>query len=137
MIDLMFGLIGILKADLGVKALAGSKVYGDEIPREQIDKLPSKMIAIVQAGGVETNQSSSTISARYDIWCYGESKYEAGKLARAVYDAAKAVSRITISAMLIHSISLSGGAMPYRDIDTGWPAIIRSVSVIADDRIIG
>jgi len=135
-IDVLIGVMDILKADATITNLIGEKVFGEEIPRDEIVNLPSKMIAVVSAGGVEKNQTSSTISARFDIWCYGETKYEARLLSRAAYDALKTVERVTIDGMLIHSVALSGGPHPYRDPDTGWPAMIRSVSVIADDRSI-
>lgn len=130
------GVIEILKADTVITTLTGGKVYGEEIAREEVGNMPVKAIAVKNAGGFERNGTATTISRRFDIVCYGETKYEAGVLERAVYDALKAVERVAISGMLIHAATVSGGSVPFTDPDMGWPAMIRTTSVLADERTI-
>ncbi len=136
MIDLLLGVIEILKADTVVMTLTGGKIYGGKIAREEVENMPEKTIAVKDAGGLERNQTATTISRRFDIICYGETDYEAGVLERAVYDALKSVERVAISGMLIHSATVNGGAFPFEDPDMGWPAKIRTTSVLADERTI-
>lgn len=136
MIDLLLGVIEILKSDTAVMTLTGGKIYGEKIAREEVGNMPIKTIAVKSAGGFERNQTATTISRRFDIICYGDTDYEAGVLERAVYDALKAVERKSISGMLVHSATVSGGPVPYNDPDTGWPAMVRTTSVLADERII-
>lgn len=140
MIDIIAGLIEILKSCTTVRDLIGNKVYGSSLPCEIIEQMPAKCIAIKPAGGEQRAQTSTTIRGRYDIWHYGESEYEAGVLYRIVYDCLKAVEREFVraagSAMLIHSISLTEEGMKYIDPDNNWPALINTILVMADERAI-
>jgi len=55
---------------------------------------------------------------------------------RAVYDALKSITRVVSNKVLLHSVALAGGPNQYRDPNTDWPAMIRSISVSADERTI-
>lgn len=136
MIDLLYGVMEVLKADIAITTLTGGKIYGEKMAREEIENMPSKMIVIKSAGGFERNQTGTMISRRFDIVCYGETEYEAGVLERAVYDALKLIERTCVAGMLIHSATVSGGPFPYEDPDMGWPAMLRTTSVLADERTI-
>lgn len=137
MIDVVLALMEILKADTSVSDLVDDRVYGEELPRDEITSgnMPRKNVVIVSAGGLSTTKTTPTVNPRFDVWCYGETKYEASILDRAVYDAVKNIERVLIRNMLIHSAGLSGGPIPYRDQETGWPAMIRGINVTADERL--
>ena len=134
MIDVVTGLIEILKNDTDVSDLVGERIYGEELTRDEIENMPRKTIAIVSAGGYDERKQAPTTTPRFDVWCYGETKYEASTLGRAVYDAIKAIDRVTIRNMLIHSAGLSAGPRSYRDPGSGWPAMILTVYVTVDER---
>lgn len=134
MTDILEAMIEILKANAGVSDLVGDRVYGEELSRDEIKNMPRKNVALVSAGGPEKIQTSSTVNRRFDVWCYGETIYDAATLDRAVYDAIKAIENITVVDVLIHSAGISGGPRKYRDPESEWPAMIRSISVNADER---
>lgn len=134
MIDITIGLMEILKSYISVSDLIEDRVYGEELPRDEIKNMPRKNVVIVSAGGFETTKTTPTVNRRFDIWCYGETKYEASKLDLVVYDAVKNIERVSVINMLIHSAGLSGGPIPYTDPETGWSAMIHSINVTADER---
>jgi len=137
MTDILKALIVFLKADSDVTALAGERVYGNEIPPEEFEqRQPHKLALIVQSGGIERNRFLPIAEPRFDVWSFGETYYEAGKLDRAIYDALKALDRKTADNVLLHGIALSGGPFQVRDDRTNWPAKWRSITVSADERII-
>ena len=136
MIDLLTALIELYKADITIQALIYDRVYGEKIPREEIPNMPRHNLVIVSAGGPEAFKTDPTFSARFDVWSYGYSLYDAGVLDRIVYDVTKNIYRRSIVGVLIHSAALSGGPLPYVDGDTGYAAMIRSILVKADERAI-
>lgn len=134
MTDILEAMIEILKADSGVIVLVNDRVYGEELPREEIVNMPRKNVVLVSAGGIEKTKTDTLVNRRFDVWCYGETMYEAAALDSVVFDAIKKINRIVICDTLIHSAGLSGGPTKFRDPDSGWPAMIRSINVNADER---
>ena len=133
MVDILEGIIEILKSDTIIRENINDRIFGGKLPFEEIEKMPRKNIVIVQDGSPEYAQSSVTIKQRFSIWIYSETEYEGGVLDRLIFDCLKAVSRKTIVQMLIHSIGL-GGVTKINDPDTGWPILIRTILVMADER---
>lgn len=135
MIDLTEAMIEIFKNDTGVSELVSGRVYGESIPRVEIENQPRPIIVIRDAGGLPRTGTGTTFNARFDIWSVAASDYEAKKLDGLMYDAAKAISRYTtIKGCLVHSAGLSGGPTFLNDPDTGWPAVVRSINVTADEQ---
>jgi hypothetical protein len=134
MIDLLAALIEYLKSDSDIMGLVNDRVYGEKLPRGEIENMPRHNIVIVSAGGIETTKTDPIFTPRYDIWCYGDSLYNAAVLDRIVYAVVKNIQREFINSVLIHSAGLSGGPLPYVDGDTGYCAMIRAITVKADER---
>jgi len=134
MMDVIEALIGFLKADAGVAALASTRIYGAVLQRDEIKQMPRKTAVLRYAGGIEHNRFSPIAEPRVDIWSYGETDYEAGRLDRAIYDALKGLDRKTTNNTLLHGVALSGGPLMMHDSETEWPARVRSVTVYADER---
>ena len=136
MVDVVDGLIEIMKCNTVIRNLLNDKIYGSSLPDELIEEMPIKCISIKPAGGIEKNKSTSTNRDRFDLWCYGETEYEANQTSMAVRDCLENVGRKTIKNMLIHSIGVAGG---YKDIDpdNDFPALIVTVLVTYDNREIG
>ena len=134
MIDVISALIVFLKENYKVKELAGEKIFGDELPSEEIENMPQKCVVIMESGGIERRGYLPLSDPRIDIYCYGETYFEAGKLDRAIYEALKNMIRETTNNTLLHGATLSSGALSMRDKDTGWRMKMRSATVSIDDR---
>lgn len=130
-------LIAVFKAEATIAALCADRVYGIEIPQHEIERqTPRKFLLIVESGGIEHNRFLPVAEPRFDLWSFGETYHEAGKLDRAVYDVLRIMDRKTISGTLLHGAALSGGPFPVRDSDTGWPAKWRSIVLQLDARAV-
>ena len=130
-------LIAFFKTDSDIYVLCGERMYGEEIPKKETDRQePRKFVLIVESGGIEHNRFLPIMEPRLDLWSFGETYHEAGKLDQAIYDAIKNMDRKTILSTLLHGATLSGGPFPVRDSDTGWPAKWRSITVQMDERTV-
>jgi len=134
MTDVVLSVLTFLKNTGTVMLLAGGRIYGDELPVAQVSSMPRKCVVIMEAGGIERNDYLPINQPRLDIYCYGETYYEAGRLDRAVAYALKHLKRLTISNSLIHGVALGTGARSLRDPDTGWRLKMRSITVSIDER---
>lgn len=135
MIDLLEAVIEILKADPGIVEIVSDRIFGESLPRDEIEHMPRPVVVVQSAGGLERTGTGTTINRRFDIWCWAASDYEAARLDGVVYDAVKAISRYTtIKGCLVHSAGLSGGPTFLNDPDTDWPAYVRSINVTADEQ---
>lgn len=135
MTDVLSALIAFLKDDADTADLIGTRIYGDEVPRAEVERRePRKLVLLRESGGAERNRFLPIAEGRLDVWCFGETAYEAGKVDRAVYSALKALNRQTVDGVLLHNAGQAGGPISVRDADTGWPAKWRSITVQADER---
>ena len=136
-VDARAAVIAILKADTDTAALVGTRVFGDELPRSETDDMPRKAVVISSAGGASLSYTTATLpleAQRLDVFCYGETLFEAEKVRRAVYGALKGVERETSASVLIHWVRPAGGAMAGRDPNADWPVKWNSWQLLADER---
>lgn len=129
--DPILALIAILKADAGVAALAGARVFGDELPASETATQPRKAIVVRSSGGPSLAAGSylEHDSQRVDLLSYGETPFEAGRLRRAVFDTLKPLRRTVAAGALIHWVEPAGGWATERDPDAAWPAAFQSFQV--------
>lgn len=120
-----------LKADLNIVALVGTRVFGIELPESETDFMPRKTIVIKQSGGADSGGWLEHSTPRMDIFCYGETPYQARTVRREVYNVLKQLIRTVIDSTLINSISPSGLPLDLRDPDTQWPVVFESYQVFA------
>lgn len=103
------------------------------MPDPEIENMPRKTVVIRYSGGPEEFRRHPLQKQRIDIFSYGETYHEAGQVDREVADALHDMSRQDSSNVLMHSAGY-GGARQLKEPDTGWPYILRSVMIIADER---
>jgi hypothetical protein len=115
--------------DPDIDYLVDGRVYVEDIPDAEISNMPRKCIVFRAMGGIEQNDYAELAVPRYDVWCYGETRIEAGKVDRALWDALHFLQRSTKKDTLLHSVILSGGPRAAKEPDTGWPVQIRSITV--------
>lgn len=137
MTDTLKAIIAFLNTSADVVALVGARIYGDEVPQAELQRQePRKFVVIESAGGIDQTYYKRITRPRFDVWAFGETYYEAGRVERAVFEALKLLDRVTISNTLLHGVTLSGGPMIDRHPATSWPAKWRAVVVFADERVV-
>ena len=137
--DARQAIITILKADAGVLALVGTRVFGDELPRSETASMPRKAVVVSAAGGTPPSYATATMpleSQRLDVFCYGETLYEAEQVRQAVYGSLRAVERTVAANVLVHWARPAGGAMAGRDPGTEWPLKWNSWQILTDERTV-
>jgi hypothetical protein len=131
--DALVGLKDILLGHAEVSALCEQRVYGGELPQEQAASMPRKAILLRWAGGGGPLYRLLTVW-RVDVYCWGETPYEASVLHRTVHACLKHVSHGLVANVMVYSIEESGGPLQLREPDTLWPAVVQSwVITFADD----
>jgi hypothetical protein len=85
--DSISALVEYLKNDADVSALAGTKVYGVEIPANQAASMPEYAIVIKPTGGQKSGIMQGVYFQRVDVRTYGKSPKEANDLQRACIQA--------------------------------------------------
>jgi hypothetical protein len=131
MIDIYEGVREFLLADADVVAMLEGGIYVGEIDGAEIDLMPRRTAIITQAGGMDNNSFLQVGSPRMEIWCYGESYFDAAKLDRMICAAMAAMCRKKVNDVLLHTAARSGGPWSARDAETNWPVVHRSYTVTA------
>lgn len=136
MTDVLVAVRTVLVTDAEVARLSEDRVYAYELPKAQAQYMPRPCVVAIFAGGFERAATDPIVRPRVDVYSYGATYQAAAEVDRAVYDAMKAIRRRRVGEVLIHGVALSGGPLPMRDTDAGWPVFVRSLSVAADERAI-
>ncbi len=135
--DAKGALIAHLKTDSALSALVGTRIYGDELPRTDTDSMPRKAVVLTPSGGGSPPYAQATLRLevqRIDVFCYGETLFQANAVRRAVHGALRAMQRVTISSVLLHWARPAGGSITGRDPVTEWAVIWASWQVMSDER---
>lgn len=133
--DMIGAVVTLLTADAEVTALAGTRVFGIELPAREAKSMPRKGVIIRPAGGISPVGGYAEVTGeRIDAIAWGETPYEADRLARAVFAALKGARRQVVAVgggnVLIHWIEDAGGRLALRDAETNWPAVTQSFQVL-------
>lgn len=132
--DEMTSLIAFLRADAGVAALVGARVY-EELPASEAANMPRKAVVIASAGlgsQMLTNRSWSRVtSSTKDVRCYGETLYQARLVYNAVNDALIVLRRRILSGVLVYGAFRTNGPQGLREATVNWPLVFASYDVAA------
>jgi len=131
MIDILAAVIRYLKEDTDVAFQTSGRIYGSEIPAAETAEMPRKCLLIRDAGGREAADFVPLASPRFDFFSYGATAYEAAEVDRALWEALHNLSREEANDTLLHSATISGGRLPWKEPATGWPGFVRSAVVQA------
>lgn len=129
MIDALAGIISLMTSDAAIGAETQGRIFGSTIPAGENQHMPRKCIRVQFAGGVENRGYAQRAQPRFDFYCFGETRLEAAEVDRALWDLLHNVSRETASGVLIHSVMLSGGPLPWVEPNTDWYGLVRSGTV--------
>ncbi|MEQ8834274.1 MAG: DUF3168 domain-containing protein [Miltoncostaeaceae bacterium] len=127
-------LVALLQTDPPTAALTSGRVYGGELPREEVPQMPRAAVVLRPAGGGLLGRAYQAWGdVRVDVDCFGATPKAAWDLHRAVRTAMKAMRREVHDGTLIHWARLSADAVLARDPDTDWPTAPSSWQVLAAD----
>ncbi len=132
MADIVTSIVDLLKADTGVAALCGTRVFGGELPPAEAKSMPRQAVVIQPSGGVPF-QPGSLLNAqaqRFDVIGYGATPLEAATVRYAARVALVSVMRRLVSGLLIHWVQSAGGYLAGRDRDGQWPFAFQSFQIL-------
>lgn len=129
-------LIDYLQADATIASMAGSRVFGIELPREEVDSMPRAAVVVVPVGGGFMGVGmASWGDQNYDVRAYGETVTQSWDLARAVQGALKYCLRYTSPrGVLIHSCVEAIRPRSFREQEKDWPVTVSSWRVLAAEK---
>ena len=125
--DPIADLRAFLLADSGVAAIAGTGVYGGELPEAQATTAPAPAVVIKPAGGIGRLKTMKTRAIRIDTVCYGLTLKDSWKLHLAVREALETLARPT---GCVKSVEMASEAANARDSVKQWPTCYASYSVL-------
>ena len=137
--DILAATVLFLKADADVAALIDTRVYYEEVPKQQAKAWGRGDTANVQqavvlrrSGAISTDKGRvGWQRQRMDAFCYGPTPFRAAEVELAVYNALKQMERNLKGDCLLQDAEVSGGALTIREPDTEWPLVLRSYVVTA------
>ena len=125
--DPIADLRSLLLADSGVAAIAGTSVYGGELPQAQATTAPDPTVVIKPAGGIGRLKTMKTRTIRIDTVCYGQTLKDSWTLHLAVREALETLGRPT---GCVKSVEMASEAANARDSVKQWPTCYASYSVL-------
>ncbi len=128
--DPIEALVTLLAADAGVAALAGTRVFGVELPRAEADAMPRKSLLLRPAPAIQRPIDTVPLDRiAVDVFAYGETPYQAAALSRAAHLALKAMRRSVVGSALLLAAWRVGGPIVIRDPSKDWPAQVETWAV--------
>ena len=129
--DPIAAVVAILRADTAVAAVAGTAVFGGELPRDAVATMPSPAIVVTPAGGTSlTGASFAQVDAqRIDVTAVGATPAAANALIRLAATALREVRRRVAAGTLIHWVNSAGGFLSARDNEGQWPMASQSFQI--------
>lgn len=137
--DHLRDVVAILDANASLTTLVGTRVFGGELPRVEVDSMPRKCVVVKfsgSPGGPGSGDYTRLFEFRIDVLSYGETPLEADRVRRAAYPIFKELSREEVSSTLYHRAVHSGGPLQLRDADTEWPLSFDSFDVLAAEKAV-
>jgi hypothetical protein len=136
MTDFMSALRAYLLGIGAVTDLCGTSIYVLSLPKEEIGLGAHKCVVLLSSGG-EIKLRRTTLEARVDVVCYGETDFEAAVMERPVAEALKQLNRAVCANVLLHNATVATGPFQAKDPETFWPAMRRQIVLRADEREVG
>lgn len=131
MADPVVALMGVLKGDGNVAALAGESVFGTMLPEAMDTSMPAYALVVRQAGGGSLGSGfESWGDQRFDVFCYGGDTVQARGLWRAVYAVMKPLTPVVSAGVKLMWARSAGGPTPLIDPDVGWPYVLSTWQVL-------
>jgi hypothetical protein len=132
MADLEGALVAYLKTDAFIAAMAGTRVFGGELPEAETASMPRACIVLRASGGVSLTGESylEHDTQRVDVFAFGPTPREATRLMRAAFYALRSLRRSVHAGCLIHWANAASGSIAGREPVTEWPRQFQSFQVM-------
>jgi hypothetical protein len=117
--------------DAEVSGEVEGRVFVDDLPSVENERMPRKAVMLRSAGGEAMSGYNHNLTLRVDVLSFGGTRYEAGQVDLAVTEAIHYLKRKVVNNTLLHSVVINGGSQTFKMADTGWPVKMRSVIVRA------
>lgn len=117
-----------LKANTGVAAIAGTRVFSGGLPQSQQASMPQATVIVKPAGGSGRPKLLKIRRITVDTVCYGASLHQAWQLHLAVREALETLARPTRS---VKAVEMAAEAVNAIDASTQWPTCYASYRVLA------
>ncbi len=131
--DVITALMTHLATVSAVTDLVGARIWGGEIPPDEIKAMPRKAIILRYAGGLEEFRTHREQKPRIIFFAYGEGYLQAGQVDRAVADVLIEINTLDIANTLIYSVAYAGGPRQQKESDTGWRFVTRTATARAGE----
>lgn len=130
--------VAYLRSVPAVSALAGTRVFAEQLPASESTAMPRAAVVVASAGGGLMGHAQLYGDRRLAILCYGSSPAKSRDLHEEVRAAMKdllrrKVSDSNTSAVLLHWARISSDGTTGRESDTDWPVTGSSWQVLASD----
>ena len=121
-VDVVASILVLLKRDADLMELTKGRIYGCEMPKEEIGHQPRCAVVIRRSPGLGSFGGFLELEkASMNMFTYGESHARAEAVRREVSRVLKQATRQVINEVLLHSFSPVGSPSASRDPDTDWP----------------
>lgn len=124
----------------GLSVIADGRVYGQELPEQEVGAQPRAAIVVASAPSGEGfgDKDYRRVSVnRVDVRCYGESVNDAAVLSIAVHDALKRWRNgQTTGKALVHACMRVAGPVFYRSPAADTPVMVRTYDVQHADELV-
>lgn len=117
----------LLLADAAVAAIAGTRVFGGEIPENEAAAMPEATVVVKAAGGPGRPKFMKIRRIRVDTICYAATLHDSKQLHDAVREALETLDRPSGS---VKSIEIASEALNARDQVKQWPTCYASYSAL-------
>lgn len=129
-----------LLTDSDLTGLVGTDIFDRELPAGEEADMPASKLVVNPVGGSEIqNRSMVRVGdINVDLQCYGDTPYNADKVARAAYQAMKHLGTAAHDDADENSTQLKSaypiaGPISLRDQDNGWPLTVYTFKLIAGE----
>ena len=119
-VDFLDALTAYLRADSGIAALAGARVYPAELPATEAASMPRYAVTIVPSGGGGEASDLAYQTPRVDVFCYAATPKQARMLYFEVARALQGLRRNVHALTLLHTATPSAGPLMGRTPEA-WP----------------
>lgn len=132
---LLEALIAYLKTDSSLSTLVGTRIFGLELPKEEVSEMPRKSIvlSLTPVIGLTDNTDIEHETIGLDAFSYGETPIEALKTQRALHIAMKTIRNVEQNSVLIHWATRRIGPRSFQDPDLRSPVVIETFAIFGSD----
>lgn len=136
--DPLGAVLAVLAGDSRVDALVSGRVFGGELPAQQVAAMPQPAIVIRGSGGVAALGGGDLpiVPQRLDLYAYGAEPYDARMLYATAHLALKAVHQRVVNGTRLYWCQPAGGPLDLRDPDREWPYTLSAWQILVSDVLV-